>query len=75
MDDQQGGAAVAQHTRSTGRKTHRDLPSEVADGIVAPIAAPRPEDYPDLSPEQRARFEKRWVKNARGLEALRYLAK
>ena len=32
-----------------------------------------PDDYPDLSPELRAIFEKNW-KTERGRQALRYLA-
>jgi hypothetical protein len=66
---------VVEQARSSDRDPDRDPRLAESGGVVAPIAAPRPEDYPELSPEQRARFEERWVKNPRGLEALRYLAK
>ena len=65
---------MAEQTRPVELPANRDPRLERSRGVVAPSPAPRPEDYPELSPEQRARFEKRWVKNLRGLEALRYLA-
>ena len=60
--------------RSSNLKAHHDPRLAQSGGVVAPTAAPPPEDYPELSPELRAIFEKDWLQDERALQALHYLA-